>query len=305
MRSSVVNEIPAEKMIGGELEIEPCRHISEFRALEALQAAIWTGSPEEVVPYHMIMAIEHSGGTVIGAWDGDKLVGMAVSLVALGPEGPYHYSHMLGVLPSHRQRQAGMRLKMAQRDLVLAQGMHLITWTFDPLQSVNAFLNFGKLGVVSRTYKPDYYGVMQDQINRGLPSDRLIVEWRLDSQNVESICKSGKSHLPELSGNEPVLAAIDEQGLPRTKAELAGSVTTCLIEIPASFQNLKAENADAALQWRLCTREAFTVAFSQGYVACGYLSPHARKSNSGCYVLIKESTLPFTYYSHAKPLSGD
>lgn len=273
-----------------EIRIAPCERMSDFRAMEDLQQAVWRGELRDVVPSHMLLAIAHNGGTVFGAWDEDKLIGMAVSIVAWGTGGPYHYSHLLGVLPSHRNSNVGLRLKKAQRDYVLSQGMRVITWTFDPLESTNAFLNFSKLGTISRTYKPDYYGVLTEQINQGLPSDRLIVEWHLDAARVRSVCRSDDPFVPPLCGTEEFLTRMDINGLPRTSA-LTGDAASWLIEIPADIQHLKSTDAAAALSWRMAVREAFTAAFEKGYTAAGYRPPRCHRPESGCYILSRNREL--------------
>jgi predicted GNAT superfamily acetyltransferase len=280
-----LDNAPSATLTAEEIRIAPCRQLSDFHAAEAVQDAVWQGGPQEVVPYHIMIAIADSGGTVIGAWEQERMVGMALSFVVWENGKPHHYSHLLGVLPAYRRHNVGMRLKLAQREFVLAQGMRMITWTFDPLESVNAFLNFAKLGVVSRTYKTNYYGLLSDQLNQGLPSDRLLVEWHLDSSRV-STCAGGQPYCPALNGTEVLLVSVDAAGLPSTVNSACNTGgNACLIEIPASIQQLKTGNASAALAWRLATREAFTSAFGAGYAAAGYRPPHLHRPDCGCYLL--------------------
>ena len=167
-----------------DLRVALCETVVDFHACEEVQLAVWGEGEREIVPYDILRAIAHGGGTVVGAWDGGQMVGMALSFVAWGAGGAYHHSHLLGVRPEYRRAGVGWRLKMAQRAFVLAQGLNLMTWTFDPLESANAHLNFAKLGVVSQTYLPDFYGAMPEALNAGLPSDRLLVEWRLNTPHV-------------------------------------------------------------------------------------------------------------------------
>lgn len=271
-----------------DIRVEPCRSLQDFRAMENLQLAIWKGTLREVVPYDILLAISDGGGTVFGAWHRDKLIGMALSFVAMGSKGPYHHSHLLGVLPEYRQYGVGKRLKLSQRDAVLSQGIRLITWTFDPLESINAYLNFCRLGVVSRTYKKDYYGSMSEEINKGLPTDRLLVEWHLESVRVPSACEESQLAVGTCS---PAQTSCDiESRSFSSNCDTSNKSALLLIEIPADIQRIKAENPDAALDWRLTTRESFLAAFAKGYVATGYRPPDESSIAKGCYVLRRSPT---------------
>src|SRR5690606_4809080 len=96
-----------------------------------------------------------------------------------------HWSHMMGVVPECRTSGLGLRLKVAQRERALAMGLDLIEWTFDPLQAVNAHLNFAKLGAIATTYAVNIYGDSSSALHRGTPTDRLIAEWWLQRPHVE------------------------------------------------------------------------------------------------------------------------
>ena len=96
------------------------------------------------------------------------------------------HSHRLAVRVAARGLGLGVRLKYYQRDWCLARGIRHVRWTFDPLRAVNATLNIHRLGAVANTYLPDYYGEMAG-INSGLASDRLLVDWHLDSPVVAAL----------------------------------------------------------------------------------------------------------------------
>jgi len=282
------------------LRVAMCETVAEFHACEDLQMAVWAGSEREIVPYDILRAIVHAGGTVVGAWDGDQMVGMALSFVAFGAEGTYHHSHLLGVLPAYRRWGVGWRLKMAQRMFVLAQGLRLMTWTFDPLESANAHLNFAKLGVISRTYLPDFYGAMPEALNAGLPSDRLLVEWRLDAPHVLGRLATAASsatfgplvsadsldapYLLRMAGDGSPLSPLSLGGKPGARGS-GGGLERYRIEIPAHIQALKATDAAHALAWRLATRAAFTDALARGYLVTDYRAPRFHRPECGCYLL--------------------
>ncbi|MCA1668827.1 MAG: hypothetical protein LC793_15815 [Thermomicrobia bacterium] len=286
-----------------DLRVAMCETVAECHACEDLQLAVWAGSEREIVPYDILRAIRHAGGTVVGAWDGERMVGMALSVVAFGMEGAYHHSHLLGVLPAYRRWGVGWRLKMAQRAFVLTQGLGLMTWTFDPLESANAHLNFAKLGVVSHTYLPDFYGAMPEALNAGLPSDRLLVEWRLDTPHVRGRLATAESSAlfgPLVSvdtQDAPFLLRMADSGAPETPFSPSPSPTAVgegsgeggfgrlRIEIPANIQAIKAADPARALAWRRATRAAFTEAFARGYLTTDYRAPRFHRPECGCFLL--------------------
>lgn len=282
------------------IRIALCETVAEFHACEEVQLAVWGEGEREIVPYDILRAIAYGGGTVVGAWDGEQMVGMALSFVAWGAEGAYHHSHLLGVRPAYRRAGVGWQLKMAQRAFVLAQGLHLMTWTFDPLESANAHLNFAKLGVVSQTYLPDFYGAMPEALNAGLPSDRLLVEWRLDTPHVLgrlATAESSTAFGPLVSAESldtPYLLRMADDGSPLTPPSPRGKpgalwagrgLGRLRIEIPASIQALKATDPTRALAWRLATRAAFTDALARGYLIADYRAPRFHRPECGCYLL--------------------
>jgi predicted GNAT superfamily acetyltransferase len=286
-----------------DLRIAMCESVAECHACEDLQTAVWGGGEREIIPYDILRAIGHAGGTVLGAWDGARIVGMALSFVAWDAEGAYHHSHLLGVLPEYRRWGVGWRLKMAQRDAVLAQGLERITWTFDPLESANAHLNFAKLGVISETYLPDFYGPMPEALNAGLPSDRLLVTWLLRAPHVLgrlANVRVGMSALPLVSAESfdaPYLLRMGDDGHPKVPPSLdpsptavgegsgEGAISRLRIESPADFQAIKAADPARALAWRMATRAAFTSALAQGYRVTDYRAPRFHRPECGCYLL--------------------
>ncbi len=273
-----------------DLRVGMCETVADFHACEDVQLAVWGGSEREIVPYDILRAIMHAGGTVVGAWDGGRMVGMALSFVAWEAGVAYHHSHLLGVRPEYRRWSVGWRLKLAQRAFVLAQGLNLMTWTFDPLESANAHLNFAKLGVVSRTYLPDFYGAMPEALNAGLPSDRLLVEWRLDTPHVHGrlvTAKSSATFGPLVSAESldaPYALRMGDDGYPEGPG---GGGSRLRIEIPANIQAFKATDPACALAWRLATRAAFTDALARGHLITDYRAPRFHRPECGCYLLAK------------------
>lgn len=249
-----------------------------MHALEDLQRQIWSGTDDDAVPAHILLAIAHNGGLVLGGYQAGALVGFVCSFPGWHQVGEVrqlkHVSHILGVLPQAQGQGLGFALKQAQRSLARQQGIELITWTYDPLLSRNAHLNIHRLGAACRTYFRDYYGVMRDDLNRGLPSDRFQVEWRLDSERAESCSRSAPpapERLPQVvnlarSGSQGWLEPADDPD----GFDLAALPEEAAVEIPADFLALKAAQPELALRWRLHTRLWFETLFSQGFTVFDY-----------------------------------
>jgi predicted GNAT superfamily acetyltransferase len=195
---------------------------------------------------------------------------------------------MAGVAPAYQNQNVGYRLKLAQRQHVLAQGLDTITWTFDPLESRNARLNFHKLGATCNTYLRDLYGSIRDALNVGLPSDRFQVDWHIASDHVADRLR-GDWKGPSLSAlraeGVPVLNRPAPGALPRppqTVGPMKGD--RLLIQIPAHFQAVKSADMGLARAWREHTRALFEAAFAAGYTVVDLLF----EEGQSCYVLKKD-----------------
>jgi predicted GNAT superfamily acetyltransferase len=255
---------------------------AEIFAVEQLQRDAWGVPDIDVVPLHMLITPPRHGGLLLGAFDGDRLAGFVFGFLGLTPDGRLkHCSHMAGVHPDYRDQGVGYALKLAQRAHVLAQGVDLITWTFDPLETRNAQLNFHKLGAICNTYIRDLYGAMRGAINAGLPSDRFEVEWWISSARVVERLRAGDdSPSPNLSlgGREA-----DGDSGPLALWERAGvRGDRILVEVPANFQAIKRSDMPLAIQWRLRTRHLFEDAFGQGYTVTDLL-----RHDNRCHYLLE------------------
>jgi len=257
------------------ISIQPVQTVEECRLIEQLQLEIWNSSVQEVVPDHLLWTIAKEGGVVLLArTEAGQPIGFAYGFIGLTEDKrPKLASHQAGVLPHYQDQGLGYQLKLAQRDLVLARGLDLITWTFDPLQGRNARFNLRKLGAVGHTYLRDLYGSMRDELNRGLPTDRFKLEWWLTSEHVVSrINNASPEQWPPASTCPVINTTRLERGLPVPQASFDLPPTDCcLVEIPDDIQYLKDVDPDLALQWRLHTRELFETLFDQGYTAIDLL----------------------------------
>jgi len=195
--------------VSEEILVRRCESLSEFERCIELQREIWGEADLEVEPVTMFVVAAHVGGQVLGAFAAGRMIGYTLAVPGIRNGAPYLHSHMTGVLAEYRDRGVGRQLKLFQREEALGRGMRLIEWTFDPLETRNAHFNLNRLGAICRRYVPNLYGVTTSPLHLGLPTDRLVVEWRLDSARV----------LAALAGQLGELHV--DQGLERLRAHLA------------------------------------------------------------------------------------
>lgn len=175
--------------MSSSVTVRKCEALEEFDACVTLQREIWGEQDLEVEPASLFVVAVHTGGQVLGAFDGYTLVAFTLALAGLRDGRSYLHSHMTGVRASYRDRGVGRMLKFFQREEALSRGIRLIEWTFDPLEMRNAHFNLNRLGAVCRQYLPNLYGVTSSPLHRGLATDRLVAEWHLDSPRVAAAMK--------------------------------------------------------------------------------------------------------------------
>ena len=151
--------------------------LDEFAQVVDLERVIWGPGYEEVVPVPILTVTAMRGAILIGAFDGARMIGFVYSMAGIKDGRAMQWSHMLGVLDEFRSAGVGRELKLLQRQRTLAMGLDLIEWTYDPLQAMNAHLNFAKLGVVVTEYEENVYGESSSPLHRGNPTDRFVAEW--------------------------------------------------------------------------------------------------------------------------------
>jgi predicted GNAT superfamily acetyltransferase len=238
------------------IEIRSCAGFDELEACVQLQIETWGYDESDVIPRKAFKVAQAIGGQVMGAFDtelagasAETMVGFVFSLPGVktgkGEPRPYLHSHMLAVKEGYRNRGLGKQLKLAQRNEALARGIRHMEWTFDPLEIKNAFLNIHRLGAIVRNYRVDFYGVSSSRLQAGLPTDRLVAEWRLDSARVAGT----------LEGLAPSGYSIEER-----------------IQVPASIYAWKASETGRAqaLAVQLENRRKFQEAFSGGLAVIGF-----------------------------------
>lgn len=233
------------------IDYRVCTSLEEFEQIKELEMLIWTmPDSSEAITTHIQHVLSHIGGLVIGAYDGGVMVGMAVALPTRY-EGRL-WSHMAGVHPDYQGQGIGYQIKQFQREEALKSGYREIRWTFDPAMRGNAHFNFHLLKARTNLYHPNFYGLMTDGINAGVPSDRFEAIWRLDQE--------------AFSGDVPddlpfALEALHIQAV-RHEFPADGLIA---VACPYDFTSLKAESLDLAKDWRKAMQTVFQEAFTQGY----------------------------------------
>jgi len=227
------------------IELRHCREVAEFQACVDLQREVWGFSDADLIPVRMFVVASKIGGQVIGAFAGQTLVGFALSIPGSREGRTYLHSHMLAVRERYRNAGLGRRLKLAQREDAIARRFELMEWTFDPLEIKNAYLNIEKLGAIVRRYTINQYGISSSRLQGGLPTDRCIAEWWLNSRRVRQLLVEGRSITVK----------------PET-----------VIMVPAHIYEWKTDPAtrDRARETQLMNRQHFLNAFSRGLAVLGY-----------------------------------
>lgn len=252
-------------------EIRSFATMDEFRACVALQEETWGAGFSERVPPAILKVTQLLGGVSAGAWSPEGvLVGFVFGLTGVRGGEVVHWSDMLAVRRGLRDTGLGTALKAFQRQRMLERGITKMHWTFDPLQSRNAYLNFAKLGIVVREYEVDMYGETDSPLHRGIGTDRFIALWLMDGERARRRL-AGEGHGPGAEALPACGRALDEEdpgsaGFPRPGSpELALTDAWVRVAIPVDISAVMADSMELARDWREATRSAFTHYMGKGY----------------------------------------
>jgi predicted GNAT superfamily acetyltransferase len=259
--------------------------LEDVNKVVELQSDIW--SRDVVSPQPQLLASIHHGGIIIGAFVKEILVGFCYGFAGFKENEAYLVSHMTGILPDYQNAGIGYQLKVMQRDWAINYGYNRMVWTFDPLEIRNGYFNVCKLGAYSKCYIPSYYGEMKDKLNKGLPSDRLLIVWDLRSKRVEDaviqskITKTEKEY--KLLLNWEQLAEYTVPIMPQKKIEKTQGGYR--VPVPTNIQSIKQQNSELALAWRYAVRAAISEAFANGFRITGV----QKEQNSTIHFYILET----------------
>lgn len=273
-------------------EIRDLETLPDLERVLHLEKEVWGLDDADVTPLTLAVAMKAAGSLWLGAFDAGQLVGFAFAFPSFERGRHGFHSHMLAVRESHRGRNLGYDLKLAQRQHALALGIKEITWTFDPLRSRNAHLNFHRLGVTSDSYRVDFYGPQTSSPLHRNGTDRLWVTWHTADARVEQRLK-GKDPRAEvldaLTHLEP-LVRFNGAGRP-AESDLSQALSRqrLAIEIPGNIDPIERDDPTRAREWRLATRKAFTEALAVGFVVKEFCRSLRGQQGPGAYLLERPS----------------
>ncbi len=291
-----------------QMSIRDLRSIDELIQLKAVEKEVWGMDDEDAIPLTLAIALRAAGNIFIGAFTQEthdktkpapgrsgkeksgkeRMVGFAFGFLGREHGVTTIHSHMLAVLDAYRHLDLGARLKQAQRERAMAMGVHEITWTFDPLQSRNAHFNFAKLGVLSETYKVDFYGPETSSVLHRNGTDRLWVRWMLDSRRVRDRIagKNGRAETLDALRLLAPLVRFNGNGFPE-RADLAESLgrQRVSVEIPGDILAVERVDMGLAREWREATRWAFRESLKAGFFVAEYCRSVRGQQGPGAYLL--------------------
>lgn len=230
-------------------------HFKDMHKASKLIEKTW--GPEGIISPFLFIAQSQVGACLLGAYDNDHLIGFNYGFIGKQKSEFFLYSHMLAIDPDYQGYGIGERLKEMQMKVAEQEGYKKVVWTFDPLQSKNAYFNFHKLGAISNQYKIHFYGKMENQLNTGTDSDRLLVEWEVNQEVRKK--RSPKDPVP-------IIAEIEvEAEIPVIKNWSCIDAPAIAIPIPTDIQQIKTKNTNQARKWQQYLRETLSYYFNQGY----------------------------------------
>lgn len=254
-----------------KIEIRSAKTRADFEACVELQRDTWGGSFSEVVPVSMMQVTCKMGGICMGAFTpGGEMLGVVYGVTGIRNGELAHWSHMLAVRPRARNMGIGKRLKLAQREALVAQGVNTMYWTYDPLVARNAHLNLNLLGASIDRFVPDMYGASDSDLHR-LGTDRFIVRWDLNGERTAAASARRESRARR-GGPRPML------GIPGDNSKVPRGLEALEVVIPSDIEAVEARSFDEALGWRHASRRVFQKLLGGGYEVSGFIAgrKHAR-----------------------------
>ena len=276
--------------MGDEIRIRRAAARADFDSCVLLQRAVWGLSDLEITSAIQLIATTHAGGLVHLAESPEgQAIGFAYAFPAIRGGVPHLHSDMLAVLPEYQKRGVGVRLKWAQREDVMIGGLDLITWTYDPMQARNASLNLRRLGAEAVEFYENFYGITTSSLHHGLPTDRLLVRWRLNDERVLRLAADREA---SATVGMPAAARINDvrwqAGWPvSSEPRLDLDDAELLLEIPPEWDVICQKSPWVAGDWQVKVRRAFQAYFGRGYVAIDFAPTEEGGRRRPFYVLRK------------------
>ena len=236
------------------IQVRSLHDTPEFEEAVRLQQQIWGFDEIELLPVRLFVVASKIGGQAMGAFDGDRMIAFLLAIPGIRGAQHYLHSHMLGVVPEYRDRGVGRLMKLEQRRDALARGIRAVEWTFDPLELKNAFFNIERLGAIMRRFNPNQYGTTSSHLHGGLPTDRLVAEWPLDSERVEAIVSGRAVQRPFVEAR---------------------------VSVPANIAQIRTADPARAREVQRSIGEQFHANFARGLAVIGF----ERSPEAGTYLI--------------------
>jgi chorismate synthase len=263
-------------------DIRALETAEDFRACADLQRLTWGAEFTDLVPAHLMKIAQRVGGVAAGAFNGSGvLLGFVFGMTGFRNGSLIHWSDMLAVRPESRGFGIGRLLKQYQRRQLLALGVPLIEWSFDPLVARNAHLNLVRLGAAVQDYVVDMYGESTSDLHAGLGTDRLIVSW--------PVAAGGEARPSPEDAGAAGSGNHDRESVPASVPAARGRHPQIRIAIPLNIHEVRAASPERAREWRESTRASFLAALRDGYRVRTFETD--REIQQGCYILDRQETL--------------
>ncbi len=255
-----------------QIRIKRLTTIEELQQMQKVEQSVWNMA---TTPIHQTYTVLNNGGIILGAYEGKKMVGFLYSFPGFKDNHAYICSHMLGILPAYRTSNLGAKMKQKQAELAQNAGFSMITWTFDPLESKNAYINLHQLQAVGAVYLENHYGDLNDGLNTGLPTDRIQIIWDMKPP------KERINHVDETQ----TLLKVGEQRRPLQEPQDITKGERWFVGIPGDFQTMKTNDFTLAKAWRFESRAVFQQLFALDFQAVDYIYDTTNKQ--GFYIFEK------------------
>jgi predicted GNAT superfamily acetyltransferase len=246
-----------------KVKIAPFSNLTDYKTCEDIQREVWQSEDIDVVPVHMLLEAHRKGGILLGAYNslGD-MIGFACSILGTIKKLSIQHSILLAVRVAYRNFDVGFKMKAAQRKEALKRKIPLITSFFDPMQPMNAYFALGKLGAWSDAYEENYFGETTRLSDRGMPTDRLLTHWDLESGDVLRRLETGppRHDLKKEMKRQIVINQIEEKapGLMHSPAiKLNCTEDHFLFEVPYNLPEIKSRDLGIAMEWQAKMRQTF------------------------------------------------
>jgi predicted GNAT superfamily acetyltransferase len=278
-----------------KMTIGPFRGLADYKSCLDIQREVWRFEDIDIVPVGMLVAADHCGGVMLGAYNSlGEMIGFVYSILGTEDGILVQHSLLLAVRLAYSNFNVGYKLKLAQRKECLKRNIRAITWAFDPMQPLNAYFALGKLGATAHAYMENFFGESTSVLHRGLPTDRFLARWDIEADSVARRIELGspKHDLRKELKQHTIINRLEDAAPGMTVSsplKLNCADDRLLFEIPYNLPEIKSRNLGIALEWQGRLRQAFRNYFKKGYAATDFWVAEEEGHLRAFYFLEKKS----------------